>query len=267
MINRAWLLLFVVFLFSCSGKKGIPEFVTEKIPADEVIVKGNLQMATFDSSRYSALNPEIQNQLDELMVSLGMFQREDNVFSLKNFEKQWTQFHKVANDKTLNSINTSKWFEINGTLLQLTGNAKYAEELEKLMYTGLPGDSLQVNNWLAPFIYTKYVDHIHVNLYAPSEISYEHSLHGKVKIWQETGYTRSGNLQIHFSMEKKRYIELFVRIPEWAEGATVLVHNVKYVTHPGEYCKIAKEWQEGDIVEIHFPMVQAPAYIKNSISG
>ena len=196
-----------------------------------------------------------------------IFNKKNNDFSLSSFENQWEQFYKIANDKTLNEINTSKWFKINGTLLQLTGDARYAEELEKLMYTGIPGDSLQVTNWLAPYIYTKYVDHIHVNLFAPSEISYEHSLYGKVKIWQETGYPPSGNLQIHFSMEKERYIELFVRIPEWAEGATVIVHNVKYVTHPGEYCKIAKEWLEGDIVEIHFPMNKSPGYIRNSISG
>lgn len=264
MMTRAWLLFFVVILISCSGKKAVPDFVTEKIPADKVIVKGNLQKATFDSSRYSAINPEIQKQLDDLMVSLGLFQSKNKAFSLNNFEKQWSQFHQVANDKTLNAINTGKWLEINGTLLQLTGDAKYAGELEKLMYTGLPGDSLQVNNWLAPYIYTKFVDHIHVNLFAPSEISYAHSLFGKVKIWQETGYTLSGNLLIHFSMEKKRYIELFVRIPDWAEGATVVVHNVKYVAHPGEYCKIAKEWLEGDAVEIHFPMNKAPSYIKAS---
>ena len=196
------------------------------------------------------------------MVTLQMFQSKNKEFRLDDFENQWEQFHKVANDKKLNAINTGKWFVINGILLELTGNAKYAEELEKLMYTGLPGDSLQVTNWLAPYIYTKYVDHIHVNLFTPSEINYEHSLHGKVRIWQETDYTKSGNLQIHFSMEKKRYIELFVRIPDWAEGATVVVHNVKYLTHPNEYCKIAKEWQEGDVVHIHFPMENAPSYIK-----
>ena len=266
-MNKVWLLLFVIFLISCSGKKGVPEFITEKIPAEKVIVKGNLQKVAFDTSRYSALNPEIQNQLDNLMISLGQFQRENNDFRLDNFEKQWNQFHKVANDKTLNAINTGKWFEINGTLLQLTGDAKYAEELEKLMYTGLPGDSLQVTSWLAPYIYTKNVDHIHVNLFVPSEISYEHSLFGKVKIGQETGYTQSGNMEIHFSMEKERYIELFIRIPSWAGGATVTMQNVKYLTHPGEYCKIAKEWHEDDFVEIHFPMKNAPDYIKNSISG
>jgi hypothetical protein len=267
MMNRAWLLIFIVILISCFGKKDVPEFITEKIPAEKVVVKSNLQKAIFDSSRYVLQNPDIQKQLDDLMISLRQFQSKNDDFRLDRFEIQWEQFHQVANDKKLNVVNTKNWFQINGTLLQLTGEAKYAEELEKLMYTGLPGDSLQVNNWTAPYIYTKYVDHIHVNLFAPSEISYQHSLRGSVKIAQETGYTPSGDLQIHFSMEKERYIELFIRIPGWAKGATVTMQNVKYVAHPGEYCKIAKEWNEGDIVEIHFPMESSPEYIKNSISG
>jgi len=262
MMNRTWLLLFFVFLISCSGKNKFPSFVTEKIPAEKVDVKGSLQKAIFDSSRYSLQNSRIQKQMDNLMITLGLFQSKNDDFKLDNFEIQWEQFHQVGNDKTMNSVNTKNWFQINGILLQLTGEAKYAEELEKLIYTGLPGNSLQVNNWITPYIYTKYVDHIHVNLFIPSEINYEHSLHGKVRIWQETGYTQSGDMQIHFSMEKKRYIELFVRIPDWAEGASVVVRNVKYLTHPSEYCKIAREWSEGDKVEIHFPMEHAPAYIQ-----
>ena len=263
MMNKAWLLFFVVFIASCSGKKGFPTFVTEKIPAEDVIVKSNLQIAMFDTSRYSMQNQVIQKQLDELMISLEQFQNKNNDFILTNFETQWEQFHIAAKDEMLNASNTKNWFQINGILFQLTGNTKYAEELENLMYSGLPGDSLKVNNTIAPYIYTKYVDHIHVNLFTPSEINYNHSLGGKVKIWQETGYTRSGDLEIHFKMEKERYVELFIRIPGWAAGATVTMENVKYLTHPGEYSKIAKEWNNGDIVEIHFPMGNAPTYIKS----
>lgn len=267
MMNRAWLLIFIVMLISCSGKKGIPEFIMEKIPAEEVAVKSNLQKEIFDSSRYTLQNSGIQKQLDGLMTLFSQFQSKNDDFRLASFENQWEQFQEVINDETLSASNTRDWYQITGTLLQLTGREKYAEVLEKLIYKGLPGDSLQVNNWIAPYIFTKYVDHVHVNFYTPSGISYDHSLHGKVKIWQETSYTKSGDLQIHFSMEKERYIELFIRIPAWAKGASVTMQNVKYLAHPGSYCKIAKEWNEGDIVEIHFPMEKSPEYIKNLISG
>ena len=83
MMYRAWLLLFVVFLISCSGKKRVPDFVTEKIPANKVVVKGNMHRTNFDSSQYPATNSEIQKQLGDLMVSLGHFQQKKQRFQSK----------------------------------------------------------------------------------------------------------------------------------------------------------------------------------------
>ena len=61
------------------------------------------------------------------------------------------------------------------------------------------------------------------------------------------------DILIHFSMEKNRYIEVSVRIPEWAHGATVTAVGVKYPAPTGEYLFIAKKWHEGDTIRIHFP--------------
>ncbi len=267
MLNKTILLFCLAFLFACSKQKGIPKLKTEKIPVADVIVKDNLQKVVFDSSRYSAQNADVQRQVDDLMILLDKFQDRQEDFNIADFQKEYSQFDKVLNVTSLNAVNTQDWFHINGMLLQLTSEAQYAEEIEEILYTGIPGDSLQINNLVAPYIFTKLVDHVHVNLFAASEIEYEHSLYGKVKIVQETGYSPTGMININFGMEKKRYIELYVRIPSWADGATVTVHNVKYVAHPGEYCLIAKEWKQGDVVEIYFPMANAPDYIKKSIAG
>jgi DUF1680 family protein len=62
-------------------------------------------------------------------------------------------------------------------------------------------------------------------------------------------------------METKRYIELFIRIPEWAEEATVIEKGVKYVATPGSYCQITRKWSEGDMVEINFPTEKMPEYL------
>ena len=57
-------------------------------------------------------------------------------------------------------------------------------------------------------------------------------------------------------------MEIYIRIPEWAEGATVVMQNVKYIAPPGDYCEIAKSWINGDLVEIHFPVEKIPANFK-----
>jgi len=53
-------------------------------------------------------------------------------------------------------------------------------------------------------------------------------------------------------MEEIRYIEISIRIPDWARNATVTEKNVKYVATPGSYCFIARKWNSGDVIEIAF---------------
>jgi DUF1680 family protein len=43
-----------------------------------------------------------------------------------------------------------------------------------------------------------------------------------------------------------RYLDVFIRIPEWAINPTVSYGNVKYVAHSGEYCQVSRKWHDGD---------------------
>jgi DUF1680 family protein len=63
-------------------------------------------------------------------------------------------------------------------------------------------------------------------------------------------------------METKRYIELWIRIPEWAHNASVTVKGVKYLSQPGSYSRVAKQWKEGDVVEVELPLQNVPGYLK-----
>ena len=81
---------------------------------------------------------------------------------------------------------------------------------------------------------------------------------GEVTFRQETDYPKSGSVKLYFGMTERRYIELFIRIPSWAEGTHVNVKGVKYFADPGSYCKILKKWKEGDVVDIEFPINKKP---------
>jgi hypothetical protein len=51
-------------------------------------------------------------------------------------------------------------------------------------------------------------------------------------------------------LQDKRYLDFYVRIPEWANKASVTVKGVKYNVIPGQFTEIAKKWKNGDEIEI-----------------
>ncbi len=222
------------------------EFITEQ---------KNLQAAT--GEMFAALN--------ELSGFQQMYLQENEEFELEKFLASWQKFKNNTSSHQLTQEENLQWFQITGFLFQLTGEARFAEEMEKIAWNSFAGESQLFDSLVSPYIFTKNVDHIHINLFLPKEISYQHTLGGGVKIAQKTSFPESGSIRINFNMEIKRYIEVFVRIPVWAEGTSVTVKGVKYFAQPGQYCIIAKKWKEGDVIEIEFPHENLPDYLKRKV--
>lgn len=254
-MRRTLLFAGLLFLISCSQKEQFPSFKTEKAELTEVKLLGKLHPENVDSAVHFVALEKNEAEIERLLHLQEQYFQKDAAFDFNRFCLEWADFVTEKSHIQLTVQEKINWFTLTGTLLQLTGDAKYAEEMQKILQSGFPPSETDENidDLVAPYIFTKNVDHIHVNLFVPAEISYEHSLHGKVKITQEFPGNNPNTVFIKFSMEKERYIELFVLIPEWAEGATVTVKNVKYFAPPGQYCQIAKEWLEGDVVEVYLP--------------
>lgn len=262
-------LLFILFFlsFSCSKKEKFPPLKTEKLPLESVVLKEPFLSRGNNQAIDSILNEEFSKELDQIYLFKKFYIEKDEQFDVGMFERSWSNFLVKKESESLNFENLVKWIEINGFLLELTGNEKYAKELEWIVVSGF-SNKLELNRAaieeaIIPYIFTKDVDHIHVNLFANATVEYEHSLFGTIKITQETAYPKSGHIRIHLNLKEKKYVELFVRIPEWAGGATVNALNVKYVAPPGDYCKIAKQWKEGDWVEVELPINEMPDYLRN----
>ena len=169
----------------------------------------------------------------------------------------------MAENSHLNEEVATKWFDITGFIFGLTGNAVIAEELEKISILHLSNHQPAFRDSLVlPYIFTKNTDQIWVNLFLPAELNYTHSMGGKVKILIDTVFPESGSIRLNFSMETKRQIKLHIRIPSWAENASVTVKKVRYFAQPGSYCLISKNWKEGDVVEIELPVENLPDYLK-----
>ncbi len=238
-MNPKLVYILVLFIFvSCANKHRFPEKQSERIIANSTTVN-NLDVSN-------------NGQFGNLFTFVTQFNSKDPAFKLQEFEAAYNQFFTTKEADLKNTDDLPEWIEINGLLLELTGEEKYAQQLENV--SGI--DSL--SEYIKTFILTKRVDHINLNLFEPIEINYNHTLGGKVTIRQETDYPESGSVRLHFGMTERQYIELSIRIPEWAEGTTVEVKKVKYFTQPGSYCFIAKKWKEGDLVEIELPIEKYP---------
>lgn len=256
----------VLFLFvvSCQKANRFPEKVTQKVRPETVVFDNKAYQSAIEVTTGNNSAPVNDFLPDSLLLLRRFYQGKNERFSLTSFKNSW--------EKTKDNLDTgysgirklTEWYNITGLLFELTGESKYIAEMERLLFSEFVKNagSEQFVNLLKSFIYTKNVDHIHLNFFVPAAIEYNHSLGGKIEIKTETGFTESGSVQLKFSTEEKRYIELYVRIPEWAERTSVKVKKVKYFAKPGRYCKIAKKWKDGDVVDIQFPVAKIPDYLK-----
>jgi len=170
-----------------------------------------------------------------------------------------------------------------------TGEAKYGDWIERLVYNGvgasLPltpngynfyysdyqmggGRKLYHPDWqwsccsgtypqsIADYhnlIYFHSADGLYVNLYIPSDVEWTHG-GTNLKIAQETAYPESDttNLTIHGSGD----FALRLRVPRWCEGASVSVNGTaqSIACKPGTWAEIRRTWKSGDRVTARFPM-------------
>jgi hypothetical protein len=258
--NRIVFAFLLFIILSCSQKEQFPSKQSEKVTLDNVVLNSSFISETKKVTVDSVHLNNFGKELKELLKYKQWFEEQNTNFDLDKMESLWGNLKSERINFNFEGV--TSWISVTGFLLEITENTKYAEELERIAYQNNSSFSeseiKEIENQLIPFIFTKNVDHIHVNLFANATIKYNHTLNGAVEITQETNILDSAKIQIKFKMEIKRYIELYIRIPEWAEGATVTEKGVKYVTHPGEYCQITRKWGEGDVVEIILPTERIP---------
>jgi hypothetical protein len=259
-------LFFFLFLFvvSCSQDDQFPAKRFERADQESVVLTQSFISNTNIKKDTSNFNNNDFKEFDSLMVQKTFYDDRNPGFNLNKFSGYWNKLKRHENN--FNFENTKKWIEYTGFLLEVTGDGVYADELEETVFKSFArfnhDQYKEIESLIVPWIYTKNVDHIQVNLFVNSTIKYEHTLKGAVEISQETSYPESGKVKIQFKMENKRYIELYIRIPAWAENISIVEKGVKYVAIPGTYSQIVRKWKEGDVVEIEFTTNNRPAWMK-----
>jgi hypothetical protein len=92
-------------------------------------------------------------------------------------------------------------------------------------------------------------------VYAPCKVETRLGAN-RVLLQVETEYPFKGDVRISVSPAKPASFPLRLRIPAWAQGATVQVNGrpLETTIEVGTFASIERRWQAGDVVELHLPM-------------
>lgn len=185
------------------------------------------------------------------------------------------------------TCSTLSWIQLNRELLALSGEAIYAEEIERSAYNDLLGaQAPNGEDWCyyvfpnGRRVHTTYwrcckssgamaleeltalactLDgkrDIAVHIYGPCEARFMLAGAGEVCIAQHTAYPYPGDIRLRISVERTARFALKLRIPTWADGATLAIgdEDAGVAAVPGQYAAIEREWHDGDEIVARFPM-------------
>jgi DUF1680 family protein len=206
----------------------------------------------------------------------------------RHLGESFGEAYELPNDtcycETCAAIANMMW---NWRMLSITGEARYADLLERSLYNGfLSGISLDgqrylyVNPLSSPggierpewygcaccppnvmrqiallghYIATTNQDGLQIHQYIASEIEFELDGERSAKILIETAYPWAGKVKLTIQETDGSPWELAWRIPAWCQESSVQIGDdvIDLPTTAGEYARIKRAWQAGEIIQIN----------------
>jgi len=201
--------------------------------------------------------------------------------------------NSAAHNETCAAVGNALW---NWRMLQITGDAKYADVVELVLYNALLAGvdldgkrffykntlrqldtmpaalrwSRMREEWIScyccPPNVARTIAQAHTYAYGRSDRGVWVHVFGastldtslpdgrKVKLKQETAYPWDGRVKVTIEAAPAGEFSLFVRVPGWAEGATLRVNDESVDANRGRYAELPRVWKAGDVVELLLPM-------------
>lgn len=245
----------ILILFSCGSNPNRLNIVDSKsLSEKQITLDGQIgkylltDSLRIESKKNIQESGEINAKLDEMLVLLGQVRQTESDLSWKSLTSKWESFRKNTSGIEGNTAVIGKWAELNARLLKFSGEIRFADILEKLLYESKK--PVLSEKLLKSVIYTRIYDQVFVNIIGSSSISYQHTTGGIVKLIQQTDYPDGNEMILKSECGDLRFMDVFIRIPSWAVHPLVTHGNVKYVANPGEYCEISRKWENGDEIRV-----------------
>lgn len=271
-----------------NGMKLVDDALAGKKPAEMCAPKAYEMMSCFEGLCELYRVTGNRKYLDaSIKIADGIVREESTIIGVGTHNEIW---YGGASDQTglvekpMETCVTVTWMKLCDQLLRLTGDPRYADELEKNLYNGLLSAMMPDGKWwayfdgLMGFRVPSYVQHADVqlsccvvngpralmitpfwafmqnaegpvvNLYAPGSAQI-----GAVKLMVTGDYPVSDRAAITITPAQPKQFTLSLRIPAWSNHTVVRVNGQAQAVTPG-YTRIRRTWEKGDRVEVIFDM-------------
>ena len=195
---------------------------------------------------------------------------------------QWRMLQATADEKYMDVFERALYNGVNSGL-SLRGNLYcYRNPLELI---GDPEDIIR-NPWydttccppniqrvlasLPGYMYSTSADGLYVHLYHAGALKWHLEDGTPIEVSEETNYPWSGTISLVVNPAAEKEFTFHVRIPAWAEGATLAVNEAALpAPRPGTYAAIKRAWKRGDVVKLTLPiaprMTTANALVRDDV--
>ncbi len=220
--------------------------------------------------------------LHKMYVTGGVGSRSDG----EAFGEAYELPNSQAYTESCAAIGNMMW---NFRMLAITGEAKYADVMERALYNGINsgmslngtlycyrnplasnGEKIR-NDWydtdccppnlerilasLPGYFYATSKDGVYVHFYHNGTLDWHLENGTGLKISQETNYPWSGSVVLTVTPANETEFTLHARIPGWSTSSSVAVNGARVAAvKSGEYLAIQRRWKAGDRVEMHFDL-------------
>ena len=115
------------------------------------------------------------------------------------------------------------------------------------------GSGFESHAKYAESIYYRGEDCLYVNLFIPSELAWKEK---GLNLRQETRFPEEETTRLTLALETSRRLAVKLRYPSWSGRPTVRVNgkSVRVKQHPGSYITLDRRWEDGDRIEVTYPM-------------
>lgn len=178
-------------------------------------------------------------------------------------------------------------FKLTRYLLRVTRDPRYGDSMERVMYNTVLG-SLPLQADGRTYYYSDYnfkgrkVYHgqrwaccsgtlpqvaadyrintyfrdargVYVNLYIPSTLHWTQD-GAQILLSQKGEYPYGSHIQLEVKTSKPVKAAVSLRIPAWAEKASVSVNGKREAASAGSFARVDRQWQDGDRIELELPL-------------
>ncbi len=94
---------------------------------------------------------------------------------------------------------------------------------------------------------------VYVNLYIPSTLKWTQN-GAQVVLTQKSEYPYDAHVQFEVKVSKSEEFAVNLRIPAWAEKASVSVNGKREAANAGTFAQVQRQWKTGDRIDVELPL-------------